>query len=105
MSRIESTAKLTTKSQTTLPIAVRKALSVGPEDKIVFTIMDGGRVEVRKADTGQEDPVVSKYLTFLQEDMLKNPRKLSVLQRDPVLRDLLNGVETEQFELSEQLGL
>ena len=99
MSAIESTAKLTSKSQTTLPIAVRKALSVGPEDQIVFTIHEGGKVEVRKAESEDSDPVVRKYLAFLEQDMLANPRKLSVLQRDESLRKLLNEVETEPFDL------
>lgn len=99
MSAIESTAKLTSKSQTTLPIAVRKALSVGPEDQIVFTIHEGGRVEVRKAESEDADPVVRKYLLFLEQDMLANPSKLSVLQRDASLKKLLSKVDTEQFDL------
>lgn len=82
---------------------MRKALSVGSEDRIVFTILDGGKVEVRKAEPEHEyeDAVVAQYLRFLEQDMLKNPRKLSVLQRDPHLHKLLEGVETEQFDLSE----
>lgn len=77
MSKIENFAKLTSKSQTTLPVAVRKALSVGPEDRIVFTILEGGKVEVRKAEQSDSDPVVRKYLAFLEADMLQTPQNLT----------------------------
>jgi antitoxin PrlF len=99
MSAIESTAKLTSKGQTTVPISVRKALSVGPEDQIVFTIHEGGRVEVRKAEAEDADPVIRQYLAFLEQDMLSNPSKLSVLQKDDSLKKLLSQVETEHFGL------
>ena len=95
MSGIDSTAKLTSKSQLTVPIAVRKALSVGPDDKLVFTIQEGGTVEVKKAQDAESDPVVEAYLAFLETDMITHPEKLSVLQRDETLDDLLGGVETE----------
>lgn len=100
MTNIENFAKLTSKSQTTLPIAVRKALSVGPEDRIVFTILEGGKVEVRKAEQSDSDPVIRKYLAFLEADMLQNPQKLNPVQRDPSTKRLLEGVETEDFDLS-----
>lgn len=100
MTNIENFAKLTSKSQTTLPVAVRKALSVGPEDRIVFTILEGGKVEVRKAEQSDSDPVIRKYLAFLQADMLQNPQKLNPVQRDPSTKRLLEGVETEDFDLS-----
>jgi antitoxin PrlF len=100
MSNIENIAKLTSKSQTTLPVAVRKALSVGPEDRIVFTILDGGKVEVRKAEDSDADPVIRKYLAFLEADMLQAPQKLNPIQLDPSSKALLEGVETEDFDLS-----
>lgn len=99
MSNIENFAKLTSKSQTTLPIAVRKALSVGPEDRIVFTILEGGKVEVRKAVEPDSDPVIRKYLAFLERDMLDNPQKLNPI-RLTSSGNLLEGVETEDFDLS-----
>jgi antitoxin PrlF len=85
----------------TVPIAVRKALSIGPADRVVFTIHEGGSVEVTKADETPTDPVVSSYLAFLEQDMISHPEKLSVLQRDESLQELLHGVETETFDLSE----
>lgn len=101
MSTIENIAKLTSKSQTTVPIAVRKALSVGPHDQISFTVLDGGRVEVRKVESSDQDPVVQQYLAFLEKDMMVHPEKLSVIQRDETMRKLLEGVETESFDLSD----
>jgi antitoxin PrlF len=80
MTNVENFAKLTSKSQTTLPVAVRKALSVGPEDRIVFTILEGGKVEVRKAEQSDSDPVVRKYLAFLEADLLRSPQKLNPVQ-------------------------
>lgn len=100
MSSIESIAKLTSKSQTTVPIAIRKALAVGPHDQIAFTVLEGGRVEVRKVEESDSDPVVRRYLAFLEEDMMAHPEKLSVIQRDETIQQLLEGVETESFDLS-----
>lgn len=100
MSSIESIAKLTSKSQTTAPIAVRKALAVGPHDQIAFTVLEGGRVEVRKVEESDSDPVVRRYLAFLEKDMMAHPEKLSVIQRDETIPQLLEGVETESFDLS-----
>lgn len=81
-------------------MAVRKALSVGPEDRIVFTILEGGKVEVRKAEQSDSDPVVRKYLAFLEADLLRSPQKLNPVQRDPSTQRLLVNVETEDFDLS-----
>lgn len=99
MAIIKSTAKITSKGQTTLPMAVRKALEVGPSDRIVFRILEGGRVEVAKAEEPAQDAVVAAYLQFLEKDLLENPRKLSVLQRDPKLAGLLENVVVEDFDL------
>jgi antitoxin PrlF len=100
VSSIESTAKLTSKGQLTVPIAVRKALGIGPQDRVVFTVLDGGHVEVAKGDPEHTDPIVGEYLAFLERDMRKHPEKLSVLQRDETMRELLAGVDTEDFDLS-----
>lgn len=84
----------------TVPIAVRKTLAIGPKDRVVFTIHEGGRVEVAKAEAEHTDPIVGKYLAFLERDMNDRPEKLSVLTRDKTMRELLRDVETEDFDLS-----
>ena len=98
MAKIESLSKLTSKNQTTIPMPVRKALGVGPEDQILFTIHDEGRVELRKAESDQQDDaIVLAYLAFIESDLIKHPQKLTVLQRDQQIDSLLDGVETEDF--------
>lgn len=57
-SSIESTAKLSSKSQTTVRLAVQKASAVGPHNQIAFTVLEGGRVQVRKVEVSDSDPVV-----------------------------------------------
>ena len=50
------TSKLTTKSQTTIPLPVRNALRLAAGDELLYAI-DGDRVVVTKADRGAgEDP-------------------------------------------------
>lgn len=100
MPKISNNAKVTAKGQTTIPIAVRKALGVGPDDLLRFTILDGGKVEVEKANTDSGDPVIAAYLSFLQQDLVANPQKLSVLEHDALVTKLLSDVETEDFDLS-----
>lgn len=100
MPKIQASAKLTSKSQTTIPIAIRKALDIGPEDRIVFELLESGEVQLTKAQQSQTDAAVSAYLQFLERDLVQNPQKLSVLQRDKRLQALLSGVQIEDFDLS-----
>jgi len=67
---------------------------------MLFRIHEGGRIELMRPEVASEqDAVVAAYLTFLEKDLLQHPGKLSVLQRDPELVQLLAGVETEEFAL------
>jgi antitoxin PrlF len=100
MPKIQASAKLTSKSQTTIPIAIRRALDIGPEDRIVFELLETGEVQLTKAQQPQTDAAVSAYLQFLERDLVQNPQKLSVLQRDERLQALLSGVQIEDFDLS-----
>lgn len=94
MKPIESKVKLTSKNQTTIPSAVRKALALGPRDEMTFVIQ-GDRVEVHKSASEPQDAVVGAFLNFLEKDLISNPAKLSVLQRDPVLAQQLRKVELD----------
>ncbi len=47
-------SKLTSKAQTTIPLPVRNALSLGPGDELVYAI-EGDRVIVTKADRSPGD--------------------------------------------------
>lgn len=100
MKILDATATLTSKGQATIPIPVRKSLNLGQGDQMLFRIYEGGRIEVmRPEQSDQQDPVVAAYLAFLEKDLLENPGKLSVLQRDPELARLLADVEIEEFAL------
>ena len=50
--------RITAKSQTTVPLAVRRALGIGPGDKVAWDIGNGRVVLTRVWDTaeGTEDP-------------------------------------------------
>ena len=56
------TSKLTSKSQTTLPQAVRRALNVQPGDEIAYEI-EGSRVVLHKA---RLDPFDDPFATFTE---------------------------------------
>ena len=46
----ESSARITSKGQVTIPVAVRRALGLGPGDQLVFDLEPGlSRAQVRKA--------------------------------------------------------
>ncbi len=53
-------SKLTTKSQTTIPRSVRKALRLKPGDEVAYRI-EGNRVIISKAE---EEPVDDPFATF-----------------------------------------
>ncbi|MEO5338629.1 MAG: type II toxin-antitoxin system PrlF family antitoxin [Magnetospirillum sp. WYHS-4] len=54
------TSRVTSKAQTTVPMAVRAALGVGPGDEISYAI-EGDRVVLTKAE-----PAEKEYLRALQ---------------------------------------
>jgi antitoxin PrlF len=57
-------SRLTTKSQTTIPRAVREALNLQPGDEVVYQV-EGERVVLRKAETpAVDDP----FATFTEWD-------------------------------------
>lgn len=48
--------RLTAKAQTTVPLAVRRALNLSPGDEIVWTVGPDGRVTVSRVETPSDDP-------------------------------------------------
>jgi antitoxin PrlF len=48
--------RLTAKAQTTVPLAVRRALNLAPGDEIVWTVEPDGRVTVGRAEPPADDP-------------------------------------------------
>ena len=98
MANIEASSKLTSKNQTTIPTPVRKALELSEGDRIGFRILDGGRVELfKETSVASDDLVVAAYLSFLERDLIARPSKLSVLEQVPGNRELLEGVDVDDW--------
>ena len=71
---VEST--LTDRYQTTVPETVRRALRLRKRDKIHYTIRPGGEVVLtRVVLTGEDDPVLGRFLGFLSHDMANHPER------------------------------
>lgn len=93
--RVEST--LTDKYQTTMPGVVRKALGLKKRDRISYTILPDGDVLLSRASDASEDPAIGAFLTFLAQDISRNPGHIQAM--NGTLRDKLNvlvdGVELD----------
>jgi len=71
------TSKLTERSQTTLPPAVRTVLGLEPGERIGYVI-EGNDVRIVNASALEhDDPVLNEFLAFLARDMVKRPDRLS----------------------------
>ena len=58
-------SRITAKSQTTVPQAVRRALGVGPGDAIGYEI-EGDRVTMRRMAEVSTDPFDNPFATFTE---------------------------------------
>ena len=58
-------SRLTAKSQTTVPQAVRRALRVGPGDSIGYEI-EGEKVTMRRLPGLSDDPFINPFATFTE---------------------------------------
>ncbi|MFM7439220.1 MAG: type II toxin-antitoxin system PrlF family antitoxin [Snowella sp.] len=81
-----SESTLTDRYQTTVPESVRKALGLNKRDKICYTIQSDGRVLISRVDQREEDPILKKFLDFLEQDMEKNPHHLQMISSSLVNR-------------------
>jgi antitoxin PrlF len=61
-------SRITSKAQTTVPLAVRRALGVGPGDTIAYEIKDGQVVvtRVEPDDDDVPDMFVNNFSTFTE---------------------------------------
>lgn len=73
---VRERSKITSKGQTTIPKAVRQALGVSYGGDIAYVIDEGGRVSLFAAEE-ETDPVIDGFLTFLAQDMARNPSQIS----------------------------
>ncbi len=95
---LEAESTLTERYQTTVPEPVRRALRLGKRDKIRFTIRpDGDVVLSRAVATASEDPVMTRFLSFLAHDMSTHPEQLVALDAGLVqrLQALVGDVEVD----------
>ena len=94
MSVLEIEAAVTSRGQTTLPSAIRRALKVGNQGAIVFRIEESGQVTVAKKESPDTDPVITRFLSFLTADMMARPNALRPVTADWLvgLRDLVQDV-------------
>ncbi len=69
-------SKITKRSQTTLPRAVKNALHIGAGDELGYVI-EGDEVRlVNLGAEGHEDPLLQRFLEFLAADTQARPQVL-----------------------------
>ncbi len=93
---VEST--LTDRYQTTVPEMVRRRLRLGKRDKVHYSIRPNGEVVLSRAEvSGNDDPVLGQFLSFLSRDMAEHPERLQALDAGFVqrLQSLTTGIEVD----------
>lgn len=93
---LEIEATITERGQTTVPAAIRKMLGV-QKGAIVFKGLPDGTVVIESKQEPEEDPVIVKFLEFLERDIAKNPQNL-VSFDDELMKEvdeLIAGVEID----------
>jgi len=71
------TSKITARSQTTLPAAVRTVLGLRPGERIGYVI-EGGDVRLVNASALEhKDPVLDKFLAFLGRGLAARPDQVT----------------------------
>jgi antitoxin PrlF len=91
--QVEST--LTDRYQTTIPEPIRESLHLGKRDKIAYTLQDNGKVLISRAN--EDDPLISDFLLFLQNDIKNNPSHLHSISASLLTRaqNLVSGIEVD----------
>ena len=92
-----SESTLTDRYQTTIPDPVRKFLGLNKRDKISYTIESDGKVVLSRAESNESDPILGKFLSFIAQDIEKNPQHLQVISSDLVnhVQSLVSKVEID----------
>lgn len=89
---------LTSRGQTTIPSPIRRALGLTSADKIRFVLHDDNTVTLTRAEQEAEfDPVVERFLHFLEQDALDHPANLRAVTPHAVshARSVVEGVEVD----------
>lgn len=92
-----SESTLTDRYQTTVPDPVRKVLGLSKRDKISYTIESDGKVVMSRAENRESDPILGKFLSFIAQDIGKNPQHLQVISSNLVnhVQSLVSEVEID----------
>jgi len=70
-------SRVTSRSQTTLPSGVRKALGLRPGDDSIAWEIRGDAAIARRADSAtEEDPALAPFLHLLERDLTQHPERL-----------------------------
>lgn len=93
---LEIEATITERGQITVPAAIRKMLGV-QKGAVVFKGMPDGTVLIEPKQEPEEDPVIVKFLEFLERDIAKNPHNLVPFTQEMMDRvdELVAGVEVD----------
>ncbi|MDJ0687172.1 MAG: type II toxin-antitoxin system PrlF family antitoxin [Xenococcaceae cyanobacterium MO_188.B32] len=94
---LQAESTLTDRYQTTVPEVVRKALGLSKRDKICYIIHTDGTVTIDRSEESEDDPILSKFLSFLAQDMEKNPQYLQPISRETLqrVRSLVGDVDID----------
>ncbi len=94
---LKSESKLTDRYQTTIPETVRKALQLNKRDKLRYTIQANGNVLISRVGDSETDPVLSKFLDFLANDLSDNPSQFTALTKGFTehIQELVSDVEID----------
>lgn len=89
---------LTSRGQTTIPAPIRKALRLGPADKLRFSLRaDNTVVLSRSPEATSLDPVIGAFLDFIERDASARPERIGMIPDDLMARarDLTAGVDVD----------
>lgn len=75
------TSKVTERSQTTLPPAVRTVLALHPGERIGYVIEGNDIRLVNASALEHQDPVLDNFLAFLGRDLATRPERVTVFPR------------------------
>jgi len=94
---LRAESRLTERSQTTIPAAIRDALQLKPGELIEYALLPGGRVIMSRQTQQEEDPVIGQFLQFLEKDMAANPQRIQPVQTSlwASIEALTTGVEVD----------
>lgn len=86
---LRAESRLTARSQTTIPAAIRHALHLKSGENIEYRVLPDGAVMIaRQQDTVDDDPVVTSFLSFLAKDMQAHPERLRSFDSSRLTRAL-----------------